>query len=350
MVEPEVKLISIRKKMEESERWSQTFDAFVNAFVKLTSALPDAALPANPELSRQSREVLKPYAARLKDSPGSSTVEEAGTVAFQQIEAICHSNRTAIEDRDTAIKDVVASVAQAISGFRGNGERHESDLGRLADDFDSLTRVEDVTDLRLRLRHTICKLRDTALEIRRESEQSFRQFESQISAFQQRIELARKESGVDRLTGLGSRREAERALRSIPGHEGAVCVLVFDIEGFREINDRFGSLFGDKLLRSFAHLLCEHFPDDNRIYRWGADEFLVIAEGSESGFMQRCSEVCRSFAAPGRYFATIEEGERVDLAAPVAFGSAQYESDQGIEQLYNRARSVLEQSRPGVRR
>jgi diguanylate cyclase len=343
-------VISIRKKIEESEQRAQTFNALMNAFLELTSALPKAALPADPELSRQSTEVLQPFSARLKDSPGSETIDEAGKLAFQQIDAICQSNRVAIEDRDTALKEVVASVAEAISGFRGNGARHESDLSRLADDFDSLSHVENVSDLRLRLRDTVLKLRETTLEIRRESERSFRQFESQVSVFQQRLEMARKESGVDRLTGLGSRREAERHMRNIPRHEAAVCVLLFDIEGFRKVNEHYGPLFGDKLLRSFAHLLSERFADDNKLlYRWGADEFLVIAEGSQAALVESCREICRSFAMPGRYFATLAEGERVALAATVAFGSAQYDGSENMEELYDRVRSVLEQSRPGVR-
>jgi diguanylate cyclase (GGDEF)-like protein len=342
-------VISIRKKMEESEQNAQTFSALLNTFLSVTSAIPKAALPANPELSRQSTEVLQPFATRLKNSPGSDTIDEAGKIASQQIEAICQSNRVAIEDRDTALKDVVASVAEAISGFRGNGVRHESDLNRLADDFDSLSHIENVSDFRFRLRDIVIKLRETTLEIRRESERSFRQFESQVSVFQQRLETARKESGVDRLTGLGSRREAERHMRNIPRREAPVCVLLFDIEGFRKVNERHGTLFGDKLLRSFAHLLSERFADDNRLYRWGADEFLVIAEGSQPALVESCREICRSFAMPGRYFTTLAEGGRVALTATVAFGSAQYEGGENIEKLYDRVRSVLELSRSSVR-
>ena len=79
--------------------------------------------------------------------------------------------------------------------------------------------------------------------------------------FQERVEQARKESGIDRLTGLGNRREAERNLKKATKREGPVspCIL-FDVEGFTQINQSHGTLFGDKLLRALTHALRERFP------------------------------------------------------------------------------------------
>jgi diguanylate cyclase (GGDEF)-like protein len=343
-------VISIRKKMEESEHLVLAFQALLKTFLDLTFALPKAALPANPELSGHCRDELELLPAMLKDIPTAKAINEASKVALQQVEVIFHSNRSAFEERDAALKDVVASVAQAVSAFRGHGERHESNISKLADDFDTLSRIEDVAELRRRLRDQVSKLRETALDIHRESEQSVRQFESQISAFQQRLEIARKESGTDRLTGLGSRREAERDMRRIPKHEGPISVLLFDIEGFREINNRYGALFGDKLLRAFTHQLRTLFGADGTLYRWGADEFLVIREGSLPSLVEQCREVCQSFSVGGKYYATLDDGTKVALAATVAFGAAQYARAESMEELYRRARMALDQDRKDLRR
>ena len=343
-------MISIRRQVEHADYLAACFQALMKAYLELTRSLPTAALPANPDLAGQCKEDLERSATALKDTPPVEAIDEAGKLALQRIDDIFHSNRAALEERDTALKEVVVSVAQAIAGFRGHGERHESNLGRLADNFEALSHVEDASELRRRLRDNVSKLREAAEEMRRESEQSARQFESQISAFQQRLEMARKESGTDRLTGLGSRREAERQVRRIPKRKGTFCVLLFDIEGFKDINSRYGALFGDKLLCALAHVLRGQFPDEGSLFRWGADEFLVLCQGSLADCAEQCRDICASFAAGGKYFTTLESGAKVALAAGLAFGAAQYASGESPEDLCRRSRAALEQNRIQLRR
>lgn len=343
-------MISILKQIEQSEKLVFQFQALRKAYLELTSALPKTALPVNPELSGQCREEWDKFTALLDNSPEVKNIDQSGKVALGQLEAIFHSNRAGIEERDAALKDVVTSVAEAISGFKGHGERHETNLSRLADEFDSLSRVDNVTEIRRRLQEQVSKLREAAQEMRRESDKAVQQFAAQLPAYQQRLEVARKQSGVDRLTGLGSRREAELHLRQLSKKSDTVTVLLFDIEGFKAINDRYGALFGDKLLRALAHQLHSRFTEDGSLFRWGADEFLVIAEGSLRTWLEQCGDLCRTFATGGKYYTTVDDGSKVALAAPVALGAVQYNKGESMDDLCRRMLAALEQNRKSLRR
>jgi diguanylate cyclase len=270
-----------------------------------------------------------------------------GKVVARQIEEIASSNKAAVDDFDSTMKAVVATVAAAIGGFKGHGARHESSLTKLADGFDSLARVEDVVELRRRLREDVVKLRQSVEEMHRESEESAGHFELQIAAFQQRLEAARKGSDIDRLTLLGSRRVAERHLLGIAKHKGPICVLLFDIEGFRKINDQYGAPFGDKLLQALAHLLRESYPEDGSLFRWGPDEFLAITEGALTGAVDRCRRICDRFA--NSKYITREQGGMEKVSAAVAWGAVQYSGKESTEGLCVRARESLEQNRRGAR-
>jgi diguanylate cyclase (GGDEF)-like protein len=338
-------MISIRKQIDEAEALHGGFRAMRKAYLDLTKALPKAALPANPALSGQCQGELEKLAALLGETPALPAIGEAGKLALDQLEAIYHSNRTAVEERDNALKDVVASVADAISSFKGHGERNENNLGRLADEFDSLSRVDSVTELRRRLRDQVGKLRHAAHEMRQENINAAQQFASQISSYQQRLEAARKDSGVDRLTGLGSRREAEQHLRGLPARPGPVTLLLLDIKGFRHINDQYGALFGDKLLRALAGGLQSRFPREGSVFRWGADQFLVIAEGSLASCTEECRDFCHRFAVGGRSQTTLADGSKIMLAAAVAFGATQYGTGDSVEELIRRVHASLDQNR-----
>lgn len=336
-------MISIRNLMDESEQYAGRFQALLKAYLGLVSSLHKAALPANPDISDRCRTKLAESSLPLKEDAAIKAIEAAGKVSLQQLEEICRANKAAVEDRDSALKEVVTTVAKAISSFQGNGERHNAKLSKLADEFDSLARVEDANELRRRLREDAVQLRQSVDAMRRDGEESVRQFQGQVAVFQRRLELARKEAGVDRLTGLSNRREAERCLQKIPWREVPISVLLFDIENFKAINAAHGTLFGDQLLKALAELLRGDFPEEESVFRWAADEYLVIAEGQLPARIDQCRELCRTFAG-GQYFA-YKGGTKVAVDAAVAFGAAQYIRGESMEDLYRRARETLDKSR-----
>jgi diguanylate cyclase (GGDEF)-like protein len=85
---------------------------------------------------------------------------------------------------------------------------------------------------------------------------------------------------IDELTNLSNRRGFE----SLAGHALGLCrrlgrpasVLYFDLDKFKQINDRFGHAEGDKALTSFASLLAGNFRESDVIGRLGGDEFGVF--------------------------------------------------------------------------
>jgi len=161
------------------------------------------------------------------------------------------------------------------------------------------------------------------------------------------VEQARKETGVDRLTGLGSRREAEKQLQKAGKREGSVCIVLFDIEGFKLINQAHGTMFGDKLLRAVTHALRDRFPGDGALFRWGADEFLAITEGSLKARLDQARGICESFAMSSYY--TAEGGTKQKVNARLACGAALAVKGESGDDWYRRARESLEQSRGGAR-
>jgi diguanylate cyclase (GGDEF)-like protein len=335
-------VISLRKEVEESELFATSFAALVHAFKGVTTAVSATALPANPGLAQECSHTLEMATGRLDGRPAIKAIEEAGNVAIRQVEQICCSNRAALEERDAAVKEVVSMVAAAVGSLKGNGETRKSHLTLLADEFDVLSHFEDPAELRRRLSQGVENLRRSVEQMRQEDEASVCQFESHMAAFQQRLEKARKDSETDRLTGLGSRLAASRHLSTLAAGS-QVHFQLFDIEEFGEINRQHGTLFGDRLLKALAHLLATKVDEQGALFRWGADEFLVIAQGPLPSLIGQCEDVRLSFAN-GRYI-TVLDGVKVALTADLAFGTAQYKPGEGIEQVYRRARRDLEQNR-----
>lgn len=95
-------------------------------------------------------------------------------------------------------------------------------------------------------------------------------------------ELARA-AGSDALTGLASRRHfydvLDREIATIDQHDGLLCVVSFDLDGLKRVNDSLGHGAGDEMLTVFAGILDSqsHVGTAGRL---GGDEFSVILPGA----------------------------------------------------------------------
>ncbi|MFN2540134.1 MAG: diguanylate cyclase domain-containing protein, partial [Mycobacteriales bacterium] len=84
----------------------------------------------------------------------------------------------------------------------------------------------------------------------------------------------------DQLTGLLNRRGFLEVLRETPLDRSAL-VAVFDMDGFRLVNDGFGHTVGDVVLASLAARLCASLPPLTPVARIGSDEFAALVQADD---------------------------------------------------------------------
>ncbi|MEU2613010.1 EAL domain-containing protein [Micromonospora sp. NPDC007271] len=83
----------------------------------------------------------------------------------------------------------------------------------------------------------------------------------------------------DQLTGLANRLTFNRRLRRALRDGAPVAVLLLDLDGFKQVNDRFGHAAGDRLLTTIAERMQDAVGGDGMIARLGGDEFAVLVDG-----------------------------------------------------------------------
>lgn len=85
---------------------------------------------------------------------------------------------------------------------------------------------------------------------------------------------------TDALTGLYNRRhfnaELEREFMRSKRYGGNLCIAIIDIDFFKKINDTYGHLCGDYILKEVAYLILENFRKTDMVFRYGGEEFVVI--------------------------------------------------------------------------
>jgi diguanylate cyclase (GGDEF)-like protein len=108
---------------------------------------------------------------------------------------------------------------------------------------------------------------------------------------------------TDPLTGLNNRRYFEQIIE----HDLQLCLrqrheqqnnhhlifLLLDLDHFKQVNDHYGHAAGDAVLQQTASLLKQILRASDRLIRWGGEEFLLIAHGTDNQDALRLAEKIR---------------------------------------------------------
>ncbi len=97
---------------------------------------------------------------------------------------------------------------------------------------------------------------------------------------------AREEARRDSLTGLKNRRAFDETAAEEVGRAHRVraplSLVLLDIERFKQVNDRYGHLEGDRCLREVAGTIGDELREPDLCFRWGGDEFALLLAGTDA--------------------------------------------------------------------
>jgi diguanylate cyclase (GGDEF)-like protein len=104
---------------------------------------------------------------------------------------------------------------------------------------------------------------------------------------------------TDPLTGLLNRREFERlGKRKLHKHPGNYALMVFDLDGFKPINDRWGHAVGDEVLRTIAYRAQDAKRLDDLVVRLGGDEFGMLLHVRATDAARAAKRICGILQKP----------------------------------------------------
>jgi diguanylate cyclase (GGDEF)-like protein len=155
------------------------------------------------------------------------------------------------------------------------------------------------------------------------------------------IETIPKLIFIDPLTGLNNRYYLELIIPKLEKTKSPVGLLMIDIDDFKQINDTYGHLVGDKVLKAFSQTLRKNvrISDEvirmNDIIRLGGEEFLAI--------LYRC-DIEKTKLVAERLRKRIEEirfDEYPDLKVTVSIGGCEYRGEGDVMEYINLADKAL---------
>jgi diguanylate cyclase (GGDEF)-like protein len=153
--------------------------------------------------------------------------------------------------------------------------------------------------------------------------------------------LEEKEILIDQLTGIANRRALKQRLKEelqrYHRYRQNFSVLLFDIDHFKSINDRFGHWAGDKCLKELIKRIRPMLRETDFLARWGGEEFVILFPGTDIESAMGVAERLRKAIENTRFLY-----QRQEMGVTISIGVTEVTpEDQNLETIFNRTDKAM---------
>lgn len=166
--------------------------------------------------------------------------------------------------------------------------------------------------------------------------------EKEIAVLREQLQQSQQDALYDALTGLCNRRYFDEELAANLKHPKYSLILA-DIDHFKSINDDYGHLMGDLILKAVAKKLQAACRDGAQAFRYGGEEFAILLPNCDLKKARHQAEVMRRSLEKINVVDKRSNRTLDDITA--SFGVAQLQTKQSAEQLISTADKQLYQAK-----
>jgi diguanylate cyclase len=246
-------------------------------------------------------------------------------------------------DVQRVLRQDIQQLLGKLSGFTEETDKQANQFGSNLQAYgDSLKQDMDASKLGSLIENMVGdtdKMRSSMQQLQLELASS----KQQVDKLHIELESARGEALTDPLTGTLNRRGFEirsgQIFEEPKGLAKGLCLLMLDIDHFKKINDTYGHLFGDKVIRAIAETLKSKVRGQDAVARLGGEEFAVLLEETNISGARIVAENIRQ---------TIERGKirRLDTqdsigGITISIGIAIYSKGASIEEMLDQSDKAL---------
>lgn len=256
---------------------------------------------------------------------------------------IASAHESAVNQLSEGVKDVINNFLSKVS-TEGQGL---SQYAQVLTEFSScVANVSDIEDIKSLITHLVEEThkRESATQTMHATLTSMA---AEMKKLRAEVARLNAESTTDTLTKVNNRRafdiDADNYLSAAETNGTHLCLLILDIDHFKQFNDKFGEVIGDKVLRFVATLFRKNLKDKDFIARFDEDEFAILlpeasykdALGVAESTRDRLAKQTLSDSAAKMQLGTIT----------VSIGVAQFVQGDYIGELLGRASACMHEAK-----
>lgn len=239
---------------------------------------------SEPELNQELNEIISEYGLCLPSHNESLYQSYIADKADADMRDLKSNLEILVNEIFLSMKDTLADT----SSFEKNIEKSFQNLEKIENDgltFDELLSL---------VRNFV----NESKEIRHSTQYFNQQLSSaseEISNLKKQLEQVQKDALYDSLSGLLNRGAFDKDMTSYCESDTSypLCLVLVDIDNFKKLNDQYGHVFGDMVIKAIARRLQTNCRDGIAAYRYGGEEFALLIPNKPLRIARQFAETVR---------------------------------------------------------
>lgn len=246
-----------------------------------------------------------------------------------------------LKSKADEVKQLLLALAHTAQLVGEKNNCYTDNFKGLTSRLETIVDLDDLTQIRSSLVDRLTELKSSVEQMTRESRMLVAQLRAEVTTYENRLKTVEQLILKDELTGVDNRRSIEDRIQFNINNGQTFCVAMIDLNGFKAINDKYGHIAGDDLLRQFARELQINTRSATDVVgRWGGDEFLVLVSSDMAGASLHTNRI-RDWVF-GKY--TLQRGDKsqtVDIYMEASIGLAQWNPGDTLQYLIAQADAAM---------
>ena len=238
------------------------------------------------------------------------------------------------------VKELLIVLARTAESVGERDQRYANHFSQFTTRLQTIADLEDLTQVRASLVKGASELKTYVDQMALDSHQSVAQLRAEVSTYETKLKAVEELALRDALTGLANRRNVEERMEWRVEHQQGFCVVVLDLNRFKQVNDTYGHLAGDDLLKQFSQELRSNLRGSDLAGRWGGDEFIVVLDCDLKG--AKCQIERMQKWVFGEYSIQLGPGKgELKVRVDASVGVAQWQPGETLQEVIDRADAAM---------
>lgn len=250
---------------------------------------------------------------------------------------ICNATLESFEEINSNLLQLIAQLSRSVNDAGEKASAVGDNINVKLKELDTTRNETGLKSILVDIILETTKLADASRDLKNQLHNT----DKEIEKLRNELTHVREAANTDGLTGLLNRYAFDKALNELIKNAPTknACLAILDIDHFKRVNDSFGHLIGDKVIKHVASLLKNHAAEHHQVARFGGEEMAIIMPNTTLAAAFNLIEQIRKASDTSRL---TYKNDTVDIGkVTVSAGIASFQSADSAYTLISRADQAL---------
>jgi diguanylate cyclase (GGDEF)-like protein len=318
----------------------ELFPATMDSYRAVLGAIGKTAAHISPALGADLEANLQRLEHRVSVNVSPDSVKQNQKQVEVQLREWGDRISDHLKSKADEVREILVAMAKTAESVGGLDTGYTRQFKEVTGRLEQIANLDDLTEIRSSLVKRVSELKNSVDQMTRDSKELVAHLRAEVSIYETKLKTAEQLSLRDELTRVANRRSVEERIRWCIECNQTFCFVMLDLNGFKQVNDQYGHLAGDDLLKQFAVELQSNARSGDLVGRWGGDEFVVVLACDKAGAGSHIDRI-REWVF-GKY--TIHEGtgkESLAIHVDASVGLAEWKDGKSLQQLVAEADAAM---------